>query len=406
MRVLKFGGSSVAGPEAIAATYKIVAQSETPLLVVVSALGGVTDLLLDATRLAALQQDGWRESLEGIEKRYLDTVRGLLPLEAQAGALSRVKKHLNTLETLLEGAWLIGESTPKLDDKIVSYGELLSAFVIAEYYRSQGIQAEFQDSRELIETDNTFGNARVNQAKTYAKVTAALQGDTPVVVLPGFIASNAQGDTTTLGRGGSDYSAALFAGALQASELEIWTDVSGMYTANPKLVSGARPIPTLSYEEAMELSHFGAKVLSPTIRPALQANIPILIRNTFKPEERGTRIEVDGNPHGRTVRGISYVPGIALLSLEGPGDDRNSGYQPPFLKSFGKRKSMLSLLPRHLQNILFVSGSGKARHPWPQKQLTRPLNGKLKKGDHPGSGGDRPFHRRPGGRPNETASGP
>lgn len=320
MRVLKFGGSSVAGPEAIAATYKIVAQSETPLLVVVSALGGVTDLLLDATRLAALQQDGWRESLEGIEKRYLDTVRGLLPLEAQAGALSRVKKHLNTLETLLEGAWLIGESTPKLDDKIVSYGELLSAFVIAEYYRSQGIQAEFQDSRELIETDNTFGNARVNQAKTYAKVTAALQGDTPVVVLPGFIASNAQGDTTTLGRGGSDYSAALFAGALQASELEIWTDVSGMYTANPKLVSGARPIPTLSYEEAMELSHFGAKVLyPPTIRPALQANIPILIRNTFKPEERGTRIEVDGNPHGRTVRGISYVPGIALLSLEGPG---------------------------------------------------------------------------------------
>ena len=244
----------------------------------------------------------------------------MLPLEAQAGALSRVKKHLNTLETLLEGAWLIGESTPKLGDKIVSYGELLSAFVIAEYYRSQGIQAEFQDSRELIETDNTFGNARVNQEKTYAKVTAALQGDTPVVVLPGFIASNAQGDTTTLGRGGSDYSAALFAGALQASELEIWTDVSGMYTANPKLVSGARPIPTLSYEEAMELSHFGAKVLyPPTIRPALQANIPILIRNTFKPEEPGTRIEVDGNPHGRTVRGISYVPGIALLSLEGPG---------------------------------------------------------------------------------------
>ncbi|MGB5317099.1 MAG: aspartate kinase, partial [Robiginitalea sp.] len=320
MRVLKFGGSSVAGPEAIAATLKIVAQSQTPVLVVVSALGGVTDLLLEATRQAASQQEQWRESLEAIEKRYLDTVRGLLPLERQAAVLSRVKMELNTLETLLEGAWLIGESTPKLGDKIGSYGELLSAFIIAQYYRSQGVSAEFQDSRDLIETDSTFGDAKVNQEKTYTKIAAALTGEIPVVVLPGFIASNAHGDTTTLGRGGSDYSAALFAGALQAAELEIWTDVSGMYTANPKLVSGARPIPTLSYEEAMELSHFGAKVLyPPTIRPALQAGIPILIRNTFKPGEPGTRIEADGNPHGRTVRGISYVPDIALLSLEGPG---------------------------------------------------------------------------------------
>ncbi len=320
MRVLKFGGSSVAGPEAIAATLKIVAQSQTPVLVVVSALGGVTDLLLEATRQAASQQEQWRESLEAIEKRYLDTVRGLLPLERQAAVLSRVKMELNTLETLLEGAWLIGESTPKLGDKIGSYGELLSAFIIAQYYRSQGVSAEFQDSRDLIETDSTFGDAKVNQEKTYIKIAAALTGEIPVVVLPGFIASNAHGDTTTLGRGGSDYSAALFAGALQAVELEIWTDVSGMYTANPKLVSGARPIPTLSYEEAMELSHFGAKVLyPPTIRPALQAGIPILIRNTFKPGEPGTRIEADGNPHGRTVRGISYVPDIALLSLEGPG---------------------------------------------------------------------------------------
>lgn len=320
MRVLKFGGSSVAGPEAITATLEIVARSKNPVIVVVSALGGVTDLLLEATTLAAGQHDKWRESLDDIESRYLNTVRGLLPIAEQAPVLSKVKKELNTLETLLEGAYLIGESTPKLRDKIVSYGELLSAFVIAKFYQSRGIKAVFQDSRELIQTDDFFGNARVVEEQTYQKVKSVLDGSHPVVVLPGFIASNAQGDTTTLGRGGSDYSAALFAGALQAEQLEIWTDVSGMFTANPKLVKGARPIPTLSYEEAMELSHFGAKVLyPPTIRPAFQAGVPILIKNTFDPEETGTRIEADGNPHGRTVRGISYVPGIALLSLEGPG---------------------------------------------------------------------------------------
>jgi aspartokinase/homoserine dehydrogenase 1 len=320
MKVLKFGGSSVAGPEAISATYEIVARTPPPVRVVVSALGGVTDLLLEAISLAAGQQEAWRERLDEIEKRHLTTVRGLLPVARQAGVLSRVKKELNTLETLLEGAFLIGESTPKLRDKVVSFGELLSAFIISEFYLGKGLEASFADSRELITTDNAFGHAKVLEAKTNALVKAGLAGAGPVVVLPGFIASNEQGDTTTLGRGGSDYSAALFAGALGASELEIWTDVSGMFTANPKLVKGARPIPSLSYEEAMELSHFGAKVLyPPTIRPALQAGIPILIRNTFEPEAPGTRIEADGNPLGRTVRGISYVPGIALLSLQGPG---------------------------------------------------------------------------------------
>lgn len=338
MRVLKFGGSSVAGPEAITATLEIVAGSKTPVFVVVSALGGVTDLLLEATSLAADRQNKWRESLDAIEIRYLDTVRGLLPVAEQAAVLSKVKKDLNTLETLLEGAYLIGESTPKLLDKILSFGELLSAFTIAKFYQSRGLNAVFQDSRELIRTDDSFGNARVAQEKTYQQIKSVLDGSDPVVVLPGFIASNAEGDTTTLGRGGSDYSAALIAGALQAEQLEIWTDVSGMYTANPKLVKGARPIPTLSYEEAMELSHFGAKVLyPPTIRPAFQAGIPILIKNTFHPEQAGTRIEADGNPHGRTVRGISYVPGIALLSLEGPGMIGIPGISNRFFEVLSRR---------------------------------------------------------------------
>ena len=320
MKVLKFGGSSVADPEAIGRTLSIVRQSEQPVLVVVSALGGITDLLLEAAHLASGQEEAWKQRLEVIEFRHLEAVRGLIPITEQAPVLSKVKKDLNILETLLEGAYLIGETTPKLLAKIVSFGELMSSFLIASYYRSQGVPAVFKDSRELIRTDDAYTNAGVLREATYSLISETLDGKDPVVVLPGFIGSNENGDTTTLGRGGSDYSAALFAAASGASCLEIWTDVSGMFTANPRLVKGARPIALLSYEEAMELSHFGAKVLyPPTIQPVLQAGIPLLIKNTFAPEEPGTRIEASGNLEGRTVRGISYVPDIGLLSLEGPG---------------------------------------------------------------------------------------
>jgi aspartokinase/homoserine dehydrogenase 1 len=320
MIVLKFGGSSVADPQAISKTLSIVKKSDQPVLVVVSALGGITDLLLEAAHLASRQEEAWKQRLEVIEFRHLEAVRGLIPVSGQAPILSKVKKDLNILETLLEGAYLIGETTPKLLAKIVSFGELTSSYLIAAYYQNQGVSATFRDSRELIRTDDQYAHAGVLKAQTYSLIADALDGKDPVVVLPGFIGSNQAGDTTTLGRGGSDYSAALFATATGASRLEIWTDVSGMYTANPRLVKGARPIPLLSYEEAMELSHFGAKVLyPPTIQPVMQAGIPLVIRNTFAPLEPGTRIEASGNQEGRTVRGISYVPDIGLLSLEGPG---------------------------------------------------------------------------------------
>ncbi|MDC6353739.1 MULTISPECIES: bifunctional aspartate kinase/homoserine dehydrogenase I [unclassified Robiginitalea] len=320
MKVLKFGGTSVANAQAISETCKIVTDAGRPLAVVVSALGGVTDLLLLTAAQAAAQQTDYQESLASLEKRHLDTIRELIPPARQAAVIGRVKTDLNTLETLLEGAFLIGETTPKLLDKIVSYGELLSSFLIAAYYESQGLPAVFRDSRELIETDATFGNAHVRMDATRTKVREALHNPEEISILPGFVGATASGDTTTLGRGGSDYSAAILAAALGAEELQIWTDVSGMFTANPRLVRQARPIPLISYEEAMELSHFGAKVLyPPTIQPVLDAGIPIRIKNTFDPHTDGTLIHARGNTEGRTVRGISHVPGIALVSLEGPG---------------------------------------------------------------------------------------
>ncbi len=320
MKVLKFGGTSVANAEAIQQTQRIVSESEGPVVVVVSALGGVTDMLLHTATLAARQSDNYHRQFEAIEARHLDTIRSLIPAARQASVIGRVKTDLNTLETLLEGAFLIGETTPKLLDKIVSYGELLSSFIIASYYENEGMQAVFKDSRELIVTDDGFGHAQVRQAESNANIRKALDGKDRVTVLPGFIAANRAGDTTTLGRGGSDYTAALYAAALEAEELQIWTDVSGMYTANPKLVKQARPIHLISYEEAMELSHFGAKVLyPPTIQPVLEAGIPIRIKNTFDPDGEGTLIHAEGNTEGRTVRGISHVPDIGLISLEGPG---------------------------------------------------------------------------------------
>ena len=321
MKVLKFGGSSVAKPENIVKIKNIISKYNDPIILVVSALGGVTDLLLKAGSLASTQDQSYKEILTTLEERHLSTIKELLPVTAQSKALSKVKSEFNVLETLLEGAFFIGEITPKLSDKIVSYGELLSSYIISEYLISEKLDAEFKDSRELIITNKLNGKNMVNFTKTNTNCVNFFKSSTKkITVCPGFIATSEDGVSTTLGRGGSDYTAAIYAAAVDADILEIWTDVSGMYTANPKMVKQAKAIPHISYEEAMELSHFGAKVLyPPTIQPVLSEGISIVIKNTFSPDEAGTLITKSKNEKGKTVRGISHIGNIALLSLEGPG---------------------------------------------------------------------------------------
>ena len=321
MQVLKFGGTSVATPENIDKIKNIINTYTDKIIIVVSAFGGVTDELITAGNRAEKQDDSYKTILKEIEIRHLEAIKVLLPVTHQSKVLSDVKKELNTLETLLEGAFFIGEITKKLSDKIVSYGELLSSYIIGEYLKSQGIDCAHKDSRELIVTGIANGRTIVNLEKTNTNCVAYFSTSKhKVVICPGFIAKSESGDPTTLGRGGSDYTAALYAAALDAEALEIWTDVSGMYTANPKMVKQAKPIAHISYEEAMELSHFGAKVLyPPTIQPVLAKGIAIRIKNTFSPEEHGTLITKSKNEKGKTVRGISHIGNIALLSLEGPG---------------------------------------------------------------------------------------
>jgi aspartokinase/homoserine dehydrogenase 1 len=321
MQVLKFGGTSVSSPENIDKIKNIIDRYTDKIIIVVSAFGGVTDELINAGTLAKNQDNSYKSILKQIENRHLEAIKILLPVTDQSKVLSNVKKELNVLETLLDGAFSIGEITIKLSDKIVSYGELLSSYIISEYFESQGINCAYKDSRELIVTGMTNGRTTVNLEKTNRNCIDYFNtSNHKVVICPGFIAKSEDGYSTTLGRGGSDYTAALYAAALNAEVLEIWTDVSGMYTANPKMVKQAKPIAHISYEEAMELSHFGAKVLyPPTIQPVLAKGISIRIKNTFSPAEYGTLITKSKNEKGKTVRGISHIENIALLSLEGPG---------------------------------------------------------------------------------------
>lgn len=322
MKVLKFGGTSVANAKNIEQVKQIVSKTTgDKQAVVVSAFGGITDLLLQAAEKASSQDNSYSDIVKEIESHHLTTIKELLPINAQSAVLSKVKSDINILESLLEGAFSIGELTPKLSDKIVSHGELLSSYIIAQFFSSEGLDVVFKDGRELIQTDEQFGNAVVDFELTDKKCSEFFNGNkNNIIVLGGFIASSKNGETTTLGRGGSDYSAAIIAAATDSNVLEIWTDVSGMYTANPSIVKQAKAIPELSYEEAMELSHFGASVLyPPTIQPVLSKDIPIHIKNTFEPEVLGTLIAEGKSENKKIVSGISSVENIGLLSLEGPG---------------------------------------------------------------------------------------
>ncbi len=347
MKVLKFGGTSVANSNNIKQVAKIVSQIKSDkTVVVVSALGGVTDLLLKSLELASNRDLGFEGVLLEIEHRHLTTIKELFPIKEQSAILSHVKSNLNELETLVQGAYLIGERTSRLADKVVSYGELLSSFVIYHYFVSQGLDSGLKNGRELIITDESFGKAHVDFKLTNTNCHNYFKNTKDAITLvPGFVSSSRDGSSTTLGRGGSDYTAAIIAASTAAEELQIWTDVSGMYTANPKLVKQAKCISQISYEEAMELSHFGAKVLyPPTLQPILSQGIPIWIKNTFAPDEKGTLIAQNNNGQGKSVRGISHVGEITLLSLEGPGMVGIPGISKRFFETLSQQDISVALI--------------------------------------------------------------
>jgi aspartokinase/homoserine dehydrogenase 1 len=321
MKVLKFGGSSVASSQSIRKVLEIVKQTSKndKTIVVVSAFGKTTDRLLK-TANKAVQNLAYKPLLQEVEDHHLLVIKELIPVANQSEVISYVKRLFNDLETLFEGCSLLQELTPKTLARIAGFGELLSSYIISKAAKEANINAVYKDSRELIIASENFQNAHVNFNLTNTNcVTYFSNAKEQVTVLPGFIASTEDGKTTTLGRGGSDFSAAIYAAALEVKELQIWTDVSGMFTANPSVVKQAFPIPHISYQEAMELSHFGAKVIyPPTIQPVLEKEIPIVIKNTFSPSDEGTLI-TKKTEQNKPVKGITYIENIALLTLEGSG---------------------------------------------------------------------------------------
>jgi aspartokinase/homoserine dehydrogenase 1 len=323
MQVLKFGGSSVADVAAIELVVSIVSEklSQDRLVVVISAMAGVTDKLIEIGTKAATHDEAYKILLKELETYHLDTARKLLPIHEQSSTLSVVKQKFNELEALLDGIYLLNEISTRTQDTLVSYGEVLSSLLVAAKFSFLPLASKLLDPKQIIVTNSNFTNAAVNFATTFQHCSAAVSDtNTKLFIVPGFIAANELGQTTTLGRGGSDYTAALFAAAIKASALEIWTDVSGMMTADPRIVSHAKPIEHISYQEAMELSHFGAKIIyPPTILPVMQAGIPVSIKNTFEQTAAGTLIENVSAPSSDFIRGISSIRQIALLSLEGNG---------------------------------------------------------------------------------------
>lgn len=323
MKVLKFGGSSVANAENINQVVTIVKDAVTKdkIVVVVSALGGITDTLIECGIRASNGDEGYKSKLLEVEQRHLETVKLLIPVAEQSSILSWVKKRCNELEDICNGVFLLEELSDRTKDRIVSYGEQISSLILSAKLKAIGIENAWKDSRELIITDSHFTYAAVDFVVTNKNIQDYFSSsDERLFVMPGFIASDSSGAVTTLGRGGSDYTAAIIAAAINASAIEIWTDVSGMMTADPRLVSNTKVIQEISYQEAMELSHFGAKVIyPPTIQPVMSKDIPVWVKNTFAPNDHGTVIESKIPKNGGSIRGITSINKIALLSLEGSG---------------------------------------------------------------------------------------
>jgi aspartokinase/homoserine dehydrogenase 1 len=349
MKILKFGGTSVGSAASIQTLLDILKneKGEKPV-VVLSAMSGVTNLLLSMAEEAAKGNE-FTAQLAELQKRHFEVVKALIDIQHQNPTYTGLKLHFNALHDLLEGILTLRELTPKTRDLVLSYGERCSTFMISNIAAQHFPGALLVDASKLINTDSTFGNAKVNMELTEQLIRGFYsENNGKMLFVTGFIAGNGAGQITTLGRGGSDYTAAIFGAALNASEIDIWTDVNGMMTADPRMVKKAFPLPELTYTEAMELSYFGAKVIyPPTMIPAFLKKIPIVIKNTFEPNFEGTVIRHDCKASNLPIKGISSINNISILNLEGSGMVGKSGFS-------GR---LFSLLAREQINIILITQS-------------------------------------------------
>ena len=319
MIVMKFGGTSVESREALERLASIVAREKGAMpIVVVSAMGKTTNkLLATAEEAAAGRRDQALAMVDELRSYHLS--EGLAVAGAAAAELDRhIRAHFEWLEELVKGLSIVGELSPRSTDAIASIGERLSSLVVTFAIHNAGMRAQHLDARKIVVTDDRFMQAQPNLEETYRRCreTVAPAAQSSIVVMGGFIGATSSGQTTTLGRGGSDYSAALIGAGVGAREIQIWTDVDGMLTSDPRIVPGGRRIKSISFAEAAELAYFGAKVLHPaTVLPAVEHNIPVRILNSRRPEFEGTRITSEPAPCSNPVKSISSKRGVTVVNI-------------------------------------------------------------------------------------------
>ena len=320
MIVKKFGGSSLADADKIRQTVSIVQQEKTSGLIL-SAMKGVTNLLVDAANMAETGDSKYKENIEEIRKKHSECMIDLFNSEIPEALELSISTMIQNLSEILHGVELVRECSTKSMDLIMSFGERMNCTQVAAYLNSQSIAAEYVDSRDIIKTDSYYGKANVNFPLSYKTIQNRLKSiGSKIPVICGFIASDPEGRTTTLGRNGSDYTASIIGAAIDADKVEIWTDVDGVLTADPRIVENAFVIPELSIEEAMELSFFGAEVIHPyTLVPTMDKNIPVYIKNTLNPTAVGTVITNKDGKSSRIITGIASIEGLSLINVEGGG---------------------------------------------------------------------------------------
>lgn len=345
MKVLKFGGTSVGSVDSLRNVKQIVEEIQEPVIVVVSALGGLTDRLIATARKAEASDETYTTEFEAMLYRHRDIINALVPEKERESLIEETDRLFQKLENVYKGIFLLEELSSRSFDKVVSFGERLSSRIISHIIND----ATLFDSTKFIKTVNRYGKHLLNTDLTLKLVHETFDhAQFKVAIVPGFIATDSSEIITNLGRGGSDYTAAILAAALDAEVLEIWTDVDGFLTADPRIVSNTRIIPSLSFTEAMELCNFGAKVIyPPTIYPVFHKNIPIYIKNTFNATAKGTCIQdlKHQNEANTEIKGVSSITDTCLLTVD--NQNRNSGFTTRFLNT----------LTRNGISILLVSDS-------------------------------------------------
>jgi aspartokinase/homoserine dehydrogenase 1 len=323
MYILKFGGTALADASRIKDVINIIKgyRKEHPeIILVISAMSGVTDKLINLCEVISSQTKNYEEVLQELEQQHLQVLKNLLPVMQQPAAFAEVMSLCNELSDIVKGASLVGEVTSRTRDLILSFGERLSAYVISQSLKNEFPDVFYVDARNIIVTDETYGQAKVDFESSNILIRDFFGSKKGVSVVTGFIAATGKGQTTTLGRSGSDYTASIIGAALDAEAVEIWSDVDGVMTADPRYVAEAQCVAHLSYSEAMELSHFGAKIVFPaTMQPAMAKKIPIYVKNSYNPSHKGTLINNEATQDNGFIKGITSLKNICIINVEGSG---------------------------------------------------------------------------------------